>query len=36
MNDEIKYVELEKKLYNSPPDEIEKALSEFFNFLGIK
>lgn len=36
MNDEIKYIEFEKKLYNSPPDEIEKVLSEFFNFLGIK
>ena len=33
---DVPLIELEKKLYNSPPDEIEKALSEFFNFLGIK
>ena len=36
MNDEIKYVELEKKLYSAPPDEIEKVLKEIFKFLGIK
>ena len=36
MDDEIKFLEFEKKLYSSPPDEIEKVLSEMFNFLGIK
>lgn len=36
MNDEIKYHELERKLSTTPPDEIEKVLSEIFILFGIK
>ena len=36
MDEELKYLEFEKRLHKSPPDEIEKILTEFFDFLGIK
>lgn len=36
MNEEIKYHELERKLSLTPPDEIEKVLSEIFVLFGIK